>query len=153
MLRSTIAYILPSIAILLWLASSASRPVVLLRPRGICHRQEGKSKRGGLAPLWNFRMPRLALLAVDAADAEVFDDEIILDPVLRPFSPHARFLHSPERRDFVGDDAGVDADDAVLQGFGDAPHAVEVAAVEVGGEAEFGVVGELDRFFFVFESE
>src|SRR6266581_4575299 len=92
-------------------------------------------------------------LSVHAAHAQVLHDEIVLDPVLRTLAPHARFLHAPEGRDFGGDDSGVDADDAVLEGFGDAPDAVDVAAVEVRGEAEFGVVREADRFFFVLESE
>src|SRR6266705_2481992 len=98
-------------------------------------------------------MPGLALLAVDAAHAEIFDDQIVLDPVLRSFPPHARFLHAAEGCDFGGDDAGVDADDSVFERLGDAPDAVDVAAVEVRREAEFGVVGEPDRFFFVLEAE
>src|SRR5882672_862270 len=92
-------------------------------------------------------------LPVDAAQTEILDDEVILDPVLGTLPPHARFLHAAEGRDFGGDDSGVDADDAVLERLGDAPHAVEVAPVEVGREAEFGVVGELDCFLFVLESE
>src|SRR2546426_6461625 len=92
-------------------------------------------------------------LPVDAAQTEIFDDEVILDPVLRTFPPYARFLHAAEGRDFGGDDAGVDADDAVFERLGDAPDAVDVAPVEVRGEAEFGVVGELDRFFLVLEAE
>src|SRR6266849_5042082 len=91
--------------------------------------------------------------AIHPTHAQILDDEVILDPVLRTLPPHARFLHAAEGRDFGGDDAGVDADDAVLEGFGDAPDAVDVAAVEVRGEAEFGVVGELDRLFFVLEAE
>jgi hypothetical protein len=43
------------------------------------------------------------------------------------------------------DDALVDADDAVFETLGHPPDAADVAAVEIGGEAEFGVVGRLDR--------
>jgi hypothetical protein len=35
--------------------------------------------------------------------------------------------------------------DAVFERLGDAPDAADVAAVEIGGEAEFGVVDHLDR--------
>jgi hypothetical protein len=45
---------------------------------------------------------------------------------------------------FRRDDAFVDADDAVFERFGDAPDAADVAAVEIGGETEFGVVRHLD---------
>jgi hypothetical protein len=42
------------------------------------------------------------------------------------------------------DDAFVDAEEAVFEGFGDPPDAADVAAVEIGGQAEFGVVRHLD---------
>jgi len=44
---------------------------------------------------------------------------------------------------FRRDDALVDADDAVFEGFGDPPDAADVAAVEIAGETELGVVGIL----------
>src|SRR5438128_12254625 len=50
----------------------------------------------------------------------------------------------PERGDLGRDDALVDADDTVFEGLGDASDAPDVAAVEIGGEAELGVVGHLD---------
>jgi hypothetical protein len=81
------------------------------------------------------------LATSDAAHAQVFDLEEVLDAVLGALAAHAGFLHAAEGRDLGGDDAGVDADDAVFQGLGDAPDAADVAGVEVGGEAEFGVVG------------
>src|SRR5206468_9827973 len=59
----------------------------------------------------------------DPAEAQVLDLEKLLEPVLRSFAPEARFLHAAERRDLGRDDAGVDADDAVLERFGDAPDA------------------------------
>ena len=37
--------------------------------------------------------------------------------------------------------------------FGNAPDAADVAAVEVRGQAVFGVVGELEQFFFGLEAE
>ncbi len=46
-----------------------------------------------------------------------------------------------ERRDFGGDNAGIDADDAVLQRFADAEDAAQIAGVEIGGETELGIVG------------
>src|SRR5438309_3081112 len=91
---------------------------------------------------WPARFVRC--LPVDAAHAEVFDFEEFLDAVFRAFAADAALLHAAEGGDLGRDDALVDADDAVFEGFGDAPDAADVAAVEIGGEAEFGVVGHLD---------
>src|SRR5439155_1797528 len=77
---------------------------------------------------------------VDAAEAEVFDLEKLLDAVVRALAADAAFLHAAERRDLGRDDALVDADDAVFEGFGNPPDAADVAAVEIGGEPEFGVI-------------
>jgi hypothetical protein len=85
-------------------------------------------------------------LLVDAAHAGVFDFEEFLDAVFRAFAADAAFLHAAERRDLGRDDALVDGDDATFEALGDTPDAANVAAVEIGGEAEFGVVGHLDRF-------
>jgi hypothetical protein len=43
-------------------------------------------------------------------------------------------------------------DDAVFERLGDAPNAADVAAIEIGGEAEFGVVGHLDRVRLALEA-
>jgi hypothetical protein len=43
-------------------------------------------------------------------------------------------MMSTARCDLGRDDALVDADDAVFEGFGDAPDAADIAAVEIGGE-------------------
>src|SRR6516225_11881995 len=91
-------------------------------------------------------------LPVDAAHAEVFDFEEFLDAVLRAFAADAAFLHAAEGGDLGRDDAFVDADDAVFERLGDAPDAADVAAVEIGGETEFRVVGHLDRLVFAFEA-
>src|SRR2546430_10364528 len=69
----------------------------------------------------------------------------VREGVFRAFAADAAFLHAAERGDLGRDDALVDADDAVFERLGDAPNAADVAAVEIGGEAEFGVVGHLDR--------
>src|SRR5260221_8539524 len=89
----------------------------------------------------------------DPAEAEVLDLEKFLEPVLRSLAAEPRFLYAAERRDFGRDEAGVDPDDAVLERFGDAPDARDVAAVEVRGEAELGVVGERDGLRLVAEAE
>src|SRR3954452_2551676 len=83
--------------------------------------------------------------AVDAAHAQVLHLEIILDAVFRSLAADAAFLHAAERRDLGRDDALVYPDDAVFERLGNAPDAADVAAVEIGGEAEFGVVGHPDR--------
>ncbi len=37
---------------------------------------------------------------LDAAEAQVLHDQVIVDPVLRPFTADARLLHAAERRHF-----------------------------------------------------
>src|SRR6202163_4146941 len=91
-------------------------------------------------------------LTVDAAHAEVFDFEEFLDAVFRAFAADAAFLHAAEGGDLGRDDAFVDADDAVFERLGDAPDAADVAAVEISGEAELGVVRHLDRLGFGLEA-
>src|ERR1700736_3464841 len=91
-------------------------------------------------------------LPIDAAHAEVFDFEEFFDAVFRAFAADAAFLHAAEGRDLGRDDAFVDADDAVFEGLGDAPDAADIAAVEIGGQPEFGVVGHLDSLVFALEA-
>src|SRR6516162_7094675 len=98
------------------------------------------------------RIHRQNALAVDAAHAEVFDLEEFLDAVFRAFAADAAFLHAAKRGDLGRDDAFVDADDAVFEPLGDPPDAADVAAVEIRGETEFGVVGHLDRLVVGFEA-
>src|SRR6185312_11421229 len=89
----------------------------------------------------------------DAAEAQILDLEELLDAVFRALAPEPAFLDAAEGRHFGRDDALVDADDAVFEGFGHPPHAIDVAAVEIGGEAEFRVVGHLDRLGLGLETE
>src|SRR5437868_5159239 len=110
--------------------------------------------------LWNLWCSAVALRSAvpfsplrNASEAQILDLEELFDPVFRSFAPEAGFLHAAERRDLGRDDAGVDADDAVLERFGDAPDARDVAAVEVRREAELGVVGHRDRVGFGLEPE
>src|SRR3546814_8228052 len=71
--------------------------------------------------------------------AQVLQFQVFLDAVLGTFAAQARLLHTAERPDFVRDDAGVDADDAVFQRFRHAPHARVITRVEVSRQAEDGV--------------
>src|ERR1700722_20822307 len=89
----------------------------------------------------------------DAAKAEIFYFEVVVHTVFGAFAAQAGFFEAAEGGDFGGDHAGVDADDAVLESFGDAEEAGDIAAVEIGGETELGVVGERDGFGFGFEAE
>src|ERR1700761_6574183 len=93
-----------------------------------------------------------ACRASDAAHAEIFDLEIILDAVFRALAAETAFLHAAEWRDLSRDDAFVDTDNAVFERLGDAPDAPDIAAVEIGGEAEFGVVGHADRLLVALEA-
>src|SRR5262249_21353726 len=92
-------------------------------------------------------------LAMDTAEAKVLDLQELFDPVLRAFTAQAGLLYAPEGGHFGGDQAGVDADNAGFESFGDPPDAGDVASVEVGGQAEFSVVGQGDGFRFALETE
>src|SRR5690606_23026745 len=92
-------------------------------------------------------------LAVEPAEAEVLDVDVVVEAVLRALAPVTGFLDAAERRHRVRDDALVDADDAVLQPLRDAPDAADVARVEIAREAERRVVGEADRLLLGFEPE
>src|SRR5688572_4786625 len=72
---------------------------------------------------------------------------------MRAFATEAGFLHTAEWSNLGRDDALVDADNAVLQRLADAPNAADVPRVEVRGEAELSVVGELDGFLLGLEAE
>src|SRR5471030_3303094 len=95
---------------------------------------------------------RLSIKSLDA-QAEVFDFQVIFDAVLGAFTAQARRLDAAERRDFVGDQPGVDADHAVFQGFSHTEHTAQVTGIEVRSQTELGVVGHRDHFGFVFEAE
>ena len=92
-------------------------------------------------------------LRSDPANGQIFDFEIILDAVFGSLAAEAGGFHAAEGGDLGRDDALVDADDAVFQGFRDAEDAPDIAGVEIGREAEFGVIGELDRLFLGFEAK
>ena len=62
-------------------------------------------------------------------------------------------LDAAERRDRGADESGVDADHAALERARHAPHAADIARVEIRGQAEFGVVGKPDGLGLVLEAE
>src|SRR5258706_14132981 len=82
---------------------------------------------------------------LQAADQQVFDLEVLLDPVLGALTAEARLLHAAEGRDLGRNDAAVHAHHAGLHLLGGAEHAPDVARVEVAREAELGVVRHGDR--------
>ena len=69
-------------------------------------------------------------LAVQTADQQVFDFQIIVHAVVRAFAAEAGLFDAAKRRGFVGDNPGVDADHAVFQLLSRPPDAADVAAVE-----------------------
>src|SRR6266852_455848 len=92
-------------------------------------------------------------LAGDAAEAHIFDFEELVHSILGTFAAEARFLHAAEGRDLRGNDSGVDADNSVLEGFGDTPNAGHVSPVEVSSQPEFRVIREGHRLRFRLEAE
>ena len=62
-------------------------------------------------------------------------------------------FHATEWGSFVRQDACVQGHHAVIQAFRHANHAADVTGVEVRSQAEFGVVGVAQHFFFGFKLE
>src|SRR5688572_29633789 len=81
-------------------------------------------------------------LLVQITEAEVLDLDVVVDAVVRTFAPDARLFDAAERHLGHRDQAGVDADHAVLERLGHAEDPADVAAVEVARQAELGVVGQ-----------
>src|SRR5215472_3685305 len=95
-----------------------------------------------VAPVMNTRIAPYP--GSESAHAQVLDFEILLDPVLRTFSPDTRLLHPPERRDLGRDDSLIDSHHPVLQSLGDTPDSPDVPAVEIASQAVLGVVAHHD---------
>src|SRR5918994_729374 len=74
-------------------------------------------------------------------DGYVFGFEVFLDALGAALTSEAGVLDATEGRRGVGDHALVEADHAGLKAFAHAQGALEVAGVDVGHEAELGVVG------------
>src|SRR5215475_9959752 len=72
--------------------------------------------------------------------------EELHEPLVRAFAADAALLHAAERRRRVGHEAAVEPDHAEVELFRDAHAAAQVARVEVGDQAVFGIVGSLDHF-------
>ena len=63
----------------------------------------------------------------DATHAQIFQFEILVHAVARPFAAESRLLDPAERCDFVGDQPGINADHAVLEPLGHAPNPADIA--------------------------
>src|ERR671926_1090840 len=91
---------------------------------------------------------RTALVGVGVGDADVLGGGVFGDAFGAAFASEAGLFDAAEGCCGVGDDAGVEADHAEFDLFGDAQEPVEVAAVEVGGEPVLTGVGQPDGLFF-----
>lgn len=59
--------------------------------------------------------------------AQILHHQIIINPEVRPFTPQSRLLHAAKRRDFIGDEPGIDPHHARLQPFCHTPDAADIA--------------------------
>src|SRR5258708_26716792 len=98
------------------------------------------------------KRPSTALLT-HSADADIFDLGVIEDAVLGPLAANSRFLDAAERRRLSRDDAGVQSDASVLDGFRNPPASRQAARIEPGGQAALRVVGPPDRLRLAFKLE
>src|SRR5262245_26198097 len=94
----------------------------------------------------------LAVGGSDAANGHVLELQPLVDAVLRALAADAGLLDAAERRHLGRDEAGVDADDSVLERLRDAPDARVRSGVEVGGQAVRGVVGDPHRLVLRLEA-
>src|ERR1700684_2172042 len=85
--------------------------------------------------------------------ADIFEFRVVENAVLGAFAPDAGLLDSPEGGNLGGDQTDIQADDTVLERFGDSPGAGEVASIEVRGQPEFGVIGHANGFGFRFKAQ
>ena len=91
----------------------------------------------------------LRRLTIDITYAQILDLEIFFDPVLGSFASQSRLLHPTERSYLGGNQAGIDAHDAIFQSFGKAPDTIKVTSVEIRGEPEFEMCIR-DRYLHAF---
>src|SRR5690606_4009582 len=91
--------------------------------------------------------------AIEAAHHEIFDFGELLDAVARALATDARLLDAPKRCLGGGDEPRIDADHAVVERLGHAPHPAEIARIEIGGEPELRRIGEADHLLLVAEAE
>src|SRR3954452_6512133 len=89
--------------------------------------------------------------AAGVLPGEVLELEVFVDPVDRALAAQARLLDAAEGGDLVRHHAGVDPDDAGLEGSCDPPGARRVLSEQVGGQPVFGVVGPSDSFGLALE--
>jgi len=88
---------------------------------------------------------------LNSAHADIFQFEVFIQTVFRPFASQARLLDAAEWPYFIGHDAGIDADHAVFELFGNPPDAAHVARIEIAGKAILRIVRRRDDFFLAAE--
>src|SRR5450631_4234541 len=98
------------------------------------------------------KRPNTALLT-HSADADVFDFGVIQNSVLGPLAADPGFLDAAERSHFSRDDAGVQSDDSVLNGFRHTPASGKVARIEISRQAELRIIGHRNRLRLAFKLE
>src|SRR5690606_878673 len=86
-------------------------------------------------------------------DTKIFQLDIIIDAVFRAFTSLAGLLDPAKGCHFGRYQAGVNADHAIFQCFGDLEDPGDVPCIEIGSEAEFGIIGQFDDFVIVFKAE
>ena len=89
----------------------------------------------------------------DTAQTEVLDLDVFLDTVLGAFTAQARGLHAAKGRHFIGNQAGIDTDHAVLQRLGHTENTAQVTGVEVGRQTKLGIVGLTYHIGLIAEAE
>src|SRR5580692_8624103 len=88
---------------------------------------------------------------VKPAKAEVFYFHEFLDAVVGTFTTKPRLFHATKRRNFVRDQARIDAHHAAFKALGRPPDPADIAAIEVARESKFGIVGHFDRLLIGLE--
>ena len=98
-------------------------------------------------------MLKTMALQSEPREREVFDFQVLVQTVTGSFPTDARHLDAAKGGDLGRDQAGIDADHAVFELLRDALDVAVVLGKEIGGQAEFGVIGHPYRFFLGLEAQ
>src|ERR1700746_3159653 len=92
-------------------------------------------------------------LPIQAAEAKIFHLEELFDSIMRTLATQSRLFDTAKRRNFVGDQARINAYNSAFQALCYPPDPADIATKEIAGESEFRVVGKTNRIFVGIESE
>src|ERR1700756_883176 len=104
-----------------------------------------------MLPPRNWRERSAVTLRLYPSQADVLDDHVIIQAILRAFPPVPRLLHPAERGHHVRNQPGVYANQAKIESLSNAPDSTDVAPVEIARQAVRSAIGQFDSLALIFE--